>query len=88
MAGLDGVTNRNVSYSSDSRRVPATVSRRVPRTRPWGVDAGSTWMARAIQWATRMLMPCYAGSRTPKPPKIRSSTCPQDRVAPRATRPL
>jgi len=40
MAGLDGVTNRNVSYSSDSRRVPATVSRRVPRNRPWGVDAG------------------------------------------------
>ena len=25
MAGLDGLTNRNVSYSSDSRRVPATV---------------------------------------------------------------
>ena len=25
MAGLDGVTNRKVSYSSDSRRVPATV---------------------------------------------------------------
>ena len=25
MAGLDGLTNGNVSYSSDSRRVPATV---------------------------------------------------------------
>ena len=49
MAGLDGLTNRNVSYSSDSRRVPATVLGEL-------MPARSTWMARTDSWTTRM--PC------------------------------